>query len=43
MKMGFANVGILKNDPDFDSLRRTRPDFQALLRDLEFPADPFAP
>jgi serine/threonine-protein kinase len=43
IKMGFANVGILKNDPDFDSLRRTRPDFRALLTDLDFPADPFAP
>ena len=32
---------MLKTDPDFDSLR-SRPDFQALLMDLAFPADPFS-
>jgi serine/threonine-protein kinase len=37
---GYANTVALKNDPDFDCLRK-RPDFQALLRDLEFPARPF--
>jgi serine/threonine-protein kinase len=38
---GYANTVALKNDPDFDCLRK-RPDFQALLRELEFPAQPFA-
>jgi hypothetical protein len=41
IKMGFTNVDGFKNDPDFDSLR-SRPDFQALLADLTFPADPFS-
>jgi tetratricopeptide (TPR) repeat protein len=39
--LGYADSGMLKNDPDFDSLR-SRPDFQALLMDLAFPTDPFA-
>ncbi len=39
--LGFANAEVLKNDPDFDSIQ-SRPDFQALLFDLAFPADPFA-
>jgi hypothetical protein len=38
---GMANTSLF-SDPDFDSLR-SRPDFQALLLDLSFPADPFAP
>jgi serine/threonine-protein kinase len=39
--MGHTDSSAWKNDPDFDSLR-TRPDFQVLLMDLDFPADPFA-
>jgi serine/threonine-protein kinase len=39
--MGFANARKLKTDPDLDSLR-VRPDFQALLMDSAFPANPFA-
>jgi serine/threonine-protein kinase len=39
--MGFRNSDALRNDPDLDSLR-SRPDFQDLLMDLDFPADPFA-
>ena len=39
--MGYADSDVLKHDPDFDSLR-ARPDFQILLMDLNFPADPFA-
>ena len=31
----------MSTDPDFDPLRR-RPDFQRLLLDVTFPADPFA-
>ena len=31
----------MKRDTDLDPLR-ARPDFQGLLRDLAFPADPFA-
>jgi serine/threonine-protein kinase len=38
---GYANLASLKNDPDLDSLR-SRADFQGLLRDLEFPVQPFA-
>jgi tetratricopeptide (TPR) repeat protein len=37
---GFAWMHILR-DQDLDALR-DRPDFQALVRDLAFPADPFA-
>jgi eukaryotic-like serine/threonine-protein kinase len=37
---GYASH-LLKADPDLDSLR-SRPDFQALMMDLAFPADPFA-
>ena len=40
--VGFASQGMLKNDPDLDSLR-SRPDFQSLQMDLAFPPDPFAP
>jgi tetratricopeptide (TPR) repeat protein len=38
---GFASLTMLRNDPDFDSLRG-RDDFQRLLMDLLMPADPFA-
>jgi serine/threonine-protein kinase len=41
IEMGFASSDVLKTDPDFDSLR-SRPDFQALVLDQSFPADPFA-
>jgi hypothetical protein len=37
---GFDNVGHMGRDPDLDPLR-SRPDFQALMMDLAFPADPF--
>jgi serine/threonine-protein kinase len=37
-----AQINQLEKDPDFDSLR-SRPDFRALLLDVAFPADPFAP
>jgi eukaryotic-like serine/threonine-protein kinase len=36
-----AEYANMKTDPDIDSLRR-RPDFQMLLLDLDFPAEPFA-
>jgi tetratricopeptide (TPR) repeat protein len=42
VELGWADYGGLKNDPDLDSLR-SRPDFQALLMDVAFPAEPFAP
>ena len=41
IELGFADSAALKNDPDFDPIR-SRPDFQALMMDLAFPADPFA-
>jgi serine/threonine-protein kinase len=41
IELGFKNTNVLKNDPDLESLRK-RPDFQALLMDLTFPANPFA-
>ena len=41
VEMGYAHSNALKTDPDFKSLQ-SRPDFQALLLDLAFPADPFA-
>jgi serine/threonine-protein kinase len=37
---GFKNVGHIARDTDLDPLRSRR-DFQALLMDLSFPADPF--
>ena len=40
--MGWADSEVLRNDPDLGSLR-SRPDFQALMMDLAFPTDPFAP
>jgi serine/threonine-protein kinase len=42
IEMGFAESNTLRTDPDFDSIR-ARPDFQALVMDLAFPADPLAP
>jgi tetratricopeptide (TPR) repeat protein len=39
--LGYTDAGMLRNDPDFDCLR-SRPDFQVLLMDLAFPAEPFA-
>jgi serine/threonine-protein kinase len=38
---GYRDVHWMRRDPDLDPLRR-RPDFQVLLMELEFPADPFA-
>jgi tetratricopeptide (TPR) repeat protein len=37
---GYANVPLIRRDVDLDPLRPRR-DFQALLMDLSFPADPF--
>jgi hypothetical protein len=37
---GFTQVEVIRNDPDLAPLR-SREDFQALLMDLPFPADPF--
>jgi serine/threonine-protein kinase len=39
---GFRMAARLRTDEDFAPLR-ARPDFQALLLDLDFPADPFVP
>jgi serine/threonine-protein kinase len=38
---GYRNIPIMRIDPDLDPLR-SRPDFQLLMMDLEFPDDPFA-
>jgi serine/threonine-protein kinase len=38
---GYRNVALMQRDPDLDPLR-SRPDFQLLLMDLQFPDDPFA-
>jgi serine/threonine-protein kinase len=38
---GYRNVALMKRDHDLDPLR-SRPDFQLLMMDLEFPDDPFA-
>ena len=38
---GFSDAAQLRADHDLDSLR-SRPDFRALLMDLDLPADPFA-
>jgi tetratricopeptide (TPR) repeat protein len=37
---GWDNMERMKQDPDLDPLR-ARPDFQGLMLDLAFPADPF--
>jgi tetratricopeptide (TPR) repeat protein/tRNA A-37 threonylcarbamoyl transferase component Bud32 len=41
IEKGFANLEMLKTSPELDPLR-ARPDFQALLMDMAFPADAFA-
>jgi serine/threonine-protein kinase len=38
---GYQHVALMRKDPDLDPLR-SRPDFQLLMMDLEFPDDPFA-
>jgi hypothetical protein len=38
---GWNDVARMRHDPHLDPLRN-RPDFQALILDLAFPADPFA-
>jgi hypothetical protein len=37
---GYRNYAHMRKDPDLDPLRR-RADFQQLMLDLAFPADPF--
>jgi hypothetical protein len=39
---GFHNYSHMRTDADLDPLR-PRPDFQLLMLDVAFPADPFAP
>ena len=39
---GFLDADLMRTDPDLDPIR-SRPDFQALFRDVAFPTDPFAP
>jgi hypothetical protein len=41
LERGYRNVNLIRKDPDLNPLR-SRPDFQAMLLDLTFPADPFA-
>jgi serine/threonine-protein kinase len=38
---GYRNAALMRRDRDLDPLR-SRPDFQLLMMDLEFPDDPFA-
>jgi hypothetical protein len=38
---GYRDLAILRTDPDLNPLR-SRPDFQALMLDLDFPGDPLA-
>jgi serine/threonine-protein kinase len=38
---GYHNMAVMRRDHDLDPLR-SRPDFQLLMMDLEFPDDPFA-
>jgi serine/threonine-protein kinase len=40
--MGFRDTARLRGETDLEPIRR-RPDFQALIGDLTFPSDPFAP
>jgi tetratricopeptide (TPR) repeat protein len=40
--MGFRDTARLRGETDLEPIRH-RPDFQALLGELTFPADPFAP
>jgi hypothetical protein len=37
---GDPNLSLIKTDADLDPIR-SRPDFQLLMMDLAFPADPF--
>jgi tetratricopeptide (TPR) repeat protein len=37
---GYRNVALMRRDTDLDPLR-SRPDFQLLMMDLEFPSEPF--
>src|SRR5262249_17534106 len=39
--LGFRDADLMRSDRDLDALR-SRPDFQKMLMDLAFPADPFA-
>jgi eukaryotic-like serine/threonine-protein kinase len=39
---GYRSPHALRTDPSLDPLR-SRPDFELLLLDLEFPDDPFSP
>jgi hypothetical protein len=41
MRLGYHTVVELRADPDFRAIHG-RPEFESLLLDLEFPADPFA-
>jgi serine/threonine-protein kinase len=38
---GYRSVAWIRRDPDLDSLR-SRPEFQLLMLDLDFPDDPLA-
>ena len=38
---GYRKLALIQTDPDLDQLR-SRPDFQLLMLDLAFPAEPFA-
>ena len=38
---GYRKLFFMRTDPELDPLR-SRPDFQLLMMDLEFPDDPFA-
>ena len=38
---GYRSVDWIRRDPDLDPLR-SRPDFQLLMLDLDFPDDPLA-
>jgi serine/threonine-protein kinase len=38
---GYRNLALMREDTDLDPLR-SRPDFQLLMMDIEFPDDPFA-
>jgi serine/threonine-protein kinase len=39
---GWHNPALIRSDPGLDPIR-SRPDFQMLVADVEFPDDPFAP
>jgi serine/threonine protein kinase len=38
---GYKNVGLVRSDPDLDSIR-SHPVYQSLILDMVFPANPFA-